>query len=63
MGRDDVPEGDACETPSERAAADDSAHLAGVDAGCGCVEVWEHLSEQRAGETDARSDAATAADD
>ena len=23
-------------------------HLEGVDDGCGCAEVWEHLSEQRA---------------
>lgn len=26
-------------------ASDD--HLADVDDGCGCVEVWEHLSDQR----------------
>jgi hypothetical protein len=25
----------------------DRAHLAGVEDGCGCVEVWEHLSEGR----------------
>jgi hypothetical protein len=30
---------------------DDRAHLEGVDDGCGCAEVWEHLSERR--ETDA----------
>ena len=23
-------------------------HLSDVEEGCGCVEVWEHLSEQRA---------------
>jgi len=23
------------------------AHLDAVDDGCGCAEVWEHLSEQR----------------
>ena len=23
-------------------------HLAEVEDGCGCAEVWEHLSEQRA---------------
>ena len=32
-------------------------HLADVDDGCGCVEVWEHTSDQReedsAGEDDA----------
>jgi hypothetical protein len=32
-------------------ADDDRAHLEGVDDGCGCAEVWEHLSERR--ETDA----------
>ena len=26
----------------------DDDHLADVQAGCGCVEVWEHLSEERA---------------
>jgi hypothetical protein len=23
-------------------------HLTGVEDGCGCAELWEHLSEQRA---------------
>jgi hypothetical protein len=27
----------------------DDDHLADVADGCGCAEVWEHLSEQRAG--------------
>jgi len=26
----------------------DVSHVEEVDDGCGCVEVWEHLSEQRA---------------
>jgi hypothetical protein len=26
----------------------DDDHLADVEDGCGCAEVWEHLSEQRA---------------
>lgn len=26
---------------------DERAHLDDVDDGCGCAEVWEHLSEQR----------------
>jgi hypothetical protein len=26
---------------------DEGAHLAAVEDGCGCAEVWEHLSEQR----------------
>jgi hypothetical protein len=25
----------------------DSSHLDNVDDGCGCTEIWEHLSEQR----------------
>lgn len=34
---------------SKRNSDDDRAdeHLADVDDGCGCVEVWETLSEQR----------------
>ena len=27
---------------------DDDDHLADVEDGCGCAEMWEHLSEQRA---------------
>jgi len=30
------------------APADEDAHLEDVEDGCGCTEVWEHLSEQRA---------------
>lgn len=26
----------------------DDEHLSDVEDGCGCAEVWEHLSEQRA---------------
>lgn len=25
----------------------DDAHIAGVDAGAGCTEIWEYLSERR----------------
>lgn len=25
------------------------AHLDGIADGCGCTEIWEHLSEQREG--------------
>ncbi len=32
-------------TQNEEAATD---HLDDVEDGCGCAEVWEHLSEQRA---------------
>jgi hypothetical protein len=28
----------------------DDEHLADVPDGCGCTEIWEHLSEQRASE-------------
>jgi hypothetical protein len=31
----------------ERDTAEDEDHLADVPDGCGCTEVWEHLSEQR----------------
>ena len=34
----------------DREAAD--AHLADVEDGCGCVEVWEHLSQQREASAD-----------
>lgn len=26
---------------------DEEAHLANLKGSCGCVEIWEHLSEQR----------------
>ncbi len=41
--------GDACErtTGEERAEAEERSHLSDVDDGCGCAEVWEHLSEER----------------
>ena len=29
-------------------AACDVSHVDDVEDGCGCVEVWEHLSERRA---------------
>jgi hypothetical protein len=31
--------------PTEEATTDE--HLADVEDGCGCAEVWEHLSERR----------------
>jgi len=27
---------------------EERAHLDGVEDGCGCAEVWEHLSDERA---------------
>jgi hypothetical protein len=35
---------------SETTTDDDRAHLDGIEDGCGCAEVWEHLSERRAAE-------------
>lgn len=42
----------------------DDAHLAGLEAGAGCTEIWEYLSEQRerGGAAAARSDDRTDAD-
>lgn len=31
----------------EESDADDGGHLDEVPDGCGCVEIWEHLSEER----------------
>lgn len=31
----------------ETDSSSDDEHLADVPDGCGCAEVWEHLSEQR----------------
>lgn len=52
---DDVDTADASETatggdpaaPPEEADERVDAHLADIDDGCGCAEVWEHLSDQR----------------
>ena len=40
------------EVPSDADPEDDErlAHLDGLADGCGCAEVWEHLSEQRSAE-------------
>lgn len=45
----------------------DTSHLEGVEDGCGCTEVWEHLSagrevEEGASGTDAPADAEVAAE-
>jgi hypothetical protein len=36
-------------TEESRSRADDPAraHLADIEDGCGCTEVWEHMSESR----------------
>lgn len=45
--------GDACESTTDEEQAkeekeeEERAHLSDVDDGCGCAEVWEHLSEER----------------
>jgi hypothetical protein len=47
-------------TTSERGHDDEAAdHLDDIDDGCGCAEVWEHLSEQREAESDAESESDT----
>lgn len=37
------------EEPDEEPATD---HLDDVEDGCGCTEIWEHLSEQREADAD-----------
>lgn len=39
------------ETESDRVATD-SEHLDELPDGCGCTEIWEHLSENRSAESD-----------
>lgn len=51
-------ETEVCEPTADRAPADrderyadvDTDHLADVEDGCGCAEVWEHVSDARAQE-------------
>lgn len=51
MDEQQIAETAVAEEPesNEEARAEDD-HLADVDDGCGCTEVWEHLSENRADE-------------
>ncbi|WP_436926373.1 hypothetical protein [Halosimplex amylolyticum] len=35
------------EGTEERAREVDTSHLDDVEDGCGCAEVWEHLSDER----------------
>jgi len=45
------PMASSTDDPDEPAPAEsDTEHLDTLDDGCGCTEVWEHLSEQRAAE-------------
>jgi|AntDeeMetagen681_2_1112603.scaffolds.fasta_scaffold31076_2 hypothetical protein len=41
---------DEVESESDEASRAEDRHLADVNDGCGCTEVWEHLSENRADE-------------
>ena len=36
--------------PDDDADDRDDEHLTDVEDGCGCAEVWEHLSDQRSSE-------------
>ncbi len=46
----DSDEGAAPDSENDHGDADaETAHLADVEDGCGCAEVWEHLSERRGG--------------
>jgi len=38
-------EAEQVESDEEREV--DTSHLDGVEDGCGCAEVWEHLSDER----------------
>jgi hypothetical protein len=38
---------DTDEAPDEAPGEDVRAHLVDVADGCGCAEVWEHLSDER----------------
>lgn len=40
------------ETDHDGRSGEANAHLQDVEDGCGCVEVWEHLSGERAGQRD-----------
>jgi len=40
----DAADAAPAETPDEEI---DTSHLDGVEDGCGCTEIWEHLSESR----------------
>ena len=51
---DDVPEPDTShpDDTDERSSSSHRAHLDTVEDGCGCAEVWEHLSEEHAEASD-----------
>ena len=41
---------DGTSTDGDDRPTRDDDHLAGVDPGAGCTEIWEHLSEHRHGD-------------
>lgn len=43
-----MPEQKSAESSADDEQRVEDEHLANVDDGCGCTEVWEHLSENRA---------------
>ncbi|WP_436910932.1 hypothetical protein [Halosimplex marinum] len=51
---DEAPEPDTShlDDTDERGSSSHREHLDDVDDGCGCAEVWEHLSEERAEASD-----------
>ena len=46
-GSDDGSTEDAATDAESDAVAEARAHLQDVEDGCGCTEVWKHLSERR----------------
>lgn len=43
----DADDGNAAEGVEEVEEEIDTSHLDGIQDGCGCTEIWEHLSESR----------------
>jgi len=40
------------DSEDDQAPSSQDEHLDGIEDGCGCTEVWEHLSEQRDDDAD-----------
>jgi hypothetical protein len=48
MSEEDAHAGELTEGADESDGREaETGHLDGVEAGAGCTEIWEHLSEQR----------------
>lgn len=41
---------------NQKTAESSTDHLDSVEDGCGCTEIWEHLSEQRDDDVDVGAD-------